>query len=58
MVSKQTHISGSLIDHVYIKKAVMKEFFTDVTVENICFSDHDAVRIAIDKNYVDFHINA
>ena len=58
MVSKQTHISGSLIDHVYIEKAVMKEFFTDVTVGNICFSDHDAVRIAIDKNYVDFHINA
>ena len=57
MVNKPTHISRSLIDHVYIKKALMEEFFTNVTVENICFSDHDAVRITIEKNYLDFHIN-
>ena len=53
IVNKPTHISGSLIDHVYIKKAFMEEFFTNVTVENIHFSDHDAVRIAIHKNYAD-----
>ena len=35
MVNKPTHISGSLTDHVYIKKALMEEFFTNVTVENI-----------------------
>ena len=57
-VNKPTHISGSLIDHVYIKKALMEEFFTNVIVENIYFSDHDAIRIAIHKNYVDFHINS
>ena len=57
MENKPTHISGSLIDHAYIKKALMKEFFTNVTVENNYFSDHDAVRIAIWKNCVDFHIN-
>ena len=57
MVNKPTHISRSLIDHVYIKKALMEEFFTNVTVENIYFSDHDAVRITIEKNYLDFHIN-
>ena len=57
MVNQPTHISGSLIDHFYIKEALMKEFFTDVTVENIYFSDHDAVRTAIYKNYVGFHIN-
>ena len=57
MVNKPTHISGSLINHVYIKKALMEKFFTNVTVENIYFSDHDAVRIAIHKNYVDFHVN-
>ena len=50
MVNKPTHISGPFIDHVYIKKALMKEFFTNVTVENIYFSDHDTVRIAIHKN--------
>ena len=28
--NKPTHISGSLIEHVYIKKALMEEFFTNV----------------------------
>ena len=46
MVNKPTRISGSLIAYVYIKKALMEEFFTNVTVENIYFSDYDAVRIA------------
>ena len=40
---KPSHIFGSLIDHVYIKKAFLEEFFTNVTVENI----YDAVRIVI-----------
>ena len=35
----------------------MVESFRNVTVENIYISDHDAVRIAIEKNSVDFHIN-
>ena len=33
MVNKSRQISGSLIDHAYIKKALM-EFFTNVTAEN------------------------
>ena len=33
----------------------MEEFFNDATVENIYCSDHDALRIAIEKNVVDFH---
>ena len=57
MVNKPTRISGSLIDHVYFKKALMENFFTNVAVENIYFSDHDAVRVAIEKNPIDFHIN-
>ena len=56
MVNKPTHISGLLIDHVYIKKTLMEEFSTSVTVENIYFSDHDALRTVIKKNAVDFHI--
>ena len=32
MVNKPTHISGSLVDHIYIKKDLMEEFFT---AENI-----------------------
>ena len=39
-VNKPTHISEFLIDHDY-----WKHFF----------SGHDAVRIAIHKNYADFH---
>ena len=35
----------------------MKEFITNVTAENIYFSDHNAIRIVIEKNSVDFHIN-
>ena len=55
MVNKPTHISGSLIDHVFIKKDLMEEFFTNATVENIYFSEHDAVRILIEKNAVSFY---
>ena len=58
MVNKPTHISGSLIDHVYIKRALMEEFFNNVTVENIYFSDHDTVRFTIQKKYNDFPINS
>ena len=35
MVNNPTHISGSLTDHVYLKKALMEECFTNVSVENI-----------------------
>ena len=55
MVSIPTHISGSLIDHFHIWKALMVEFLTNATVENIFVSDHDAVGIAIEKNSVDSH---
>ena len=57
MVNKPIHISGCLIDHVYINKALTEELFTNVTVENTCFSDYDAVRIVIHKNHVEFHVN-
>ena len=33
----------------------MKEFFTNAIAEEIYFSDHDALRIAIVKNAVHFH---
>ena len=51
MVNKPTHLSGSLIDHAFIKKAWMEEFFINGTVEKDYFSD---VRIAIKKYCVDF----
>ena len=54
MVNKPPCISGSLIDHVYIKKTLIAEFSIKTTVENIYFSNHDVIRIAIEKNNVDF----
>ena len=48
-------MSGSLLEHVFIKKALMKEFPTDVSVENIYSSDQDALRIMTDTNSIDFH---
>ena len=53
-MNKPTHISGSLIDHVYIEKTLMEEFSANAIVENIYFSDHDAIRIVIEKNNLDF----
>ena len=54
IVNKPRHISGSLKDRVYIKKTLMKEFSANGTVENFYFSNHDAIRIVIEKNNVDF----
>ena len=54
MVNKPPCISGSLIDHVYIKKTLIAEFSIKTTVENIYFSNYDVIRIAIEKNNVDF----
>ena len=55
IVNEPTQVSGSLIDHNYIKKTLMKEFPTNVTVANIYFWDHDVVRIVIEENIIDFH---
>ena len=33
----------------------MEEFSIHATVENIYFSDYDAIRIIIEKNNVDLH---
>ena len=46
-----------MIDHVYFNKALMDKFITNITVENIYFSDQEAVRIIIEKNSLDYHIN-
>lgn len=34
----------------------MEEFSTNVSVENICFIDHDALRTVIEKNIVRFQM--
>ena len=37
-----------------LRKPLMDKFHTTVTVDNICFSNHDTLRIVIEKNNVDF----
>ena len=48
-------MSRSLIDHVCIKETLKEEFSINATVEIIYFSDHNAVKVVIDKNAIDFH---
>ena len=57
IVNEPKHIYGSLIGHVHIKKTLMEEFSIHITVENVYFSDHDALRIVIEKTAFDFHID-
>jgi len=47
IVNEPTHLSGSLIDHVYVKKTLLEEYSFKSSVTNIYFSDHDAVRFQI-----------
>ena len=39
-----------------INKPLMEVFSTNVSIENIYFSEHDALRIVIEKNLVDFQM--
>ena len=55
-VLENKQVSGSLIDLGYVKKTLIEEFSTNATVKNIYFSDHDGVRIIIEKNAVDLLI--
>ena len=45
IVQEPTHISGSIIDHVYIRKIFKNQFNISCLVKNIYFSDPDAVRL-------------
>ena len=52
-----THVSGSLIDHVYIKNTLLKDFAVNVKIQNMYFPDLDAVRIVLNNDKVDFSIS-
>ena len=55
VVDKPTHLRGALLDHVYVKKAVLKQFTVTCSVLNIYFSDHDDIQLEISAEDVDFH---
>ena len=45
IVDKPTFISGSLLDHVYVRQAINANIHTSVI--SVYYSDHDAVRITL-----------
>ena len=42
---------------MFIWRTFIEEFWINVTVENIYFSYHDALKIVIEKNVVEFQIS-
>ena len=50
IVNVPTHLSGSLLDHVYVKETILQEMKLDFTLKNVYFSDHDAVKFKLSKN--------
>ena len=49
VVEKSTNLGGALLDHVYMKKAVLKQFTVRCSVLDIYFSDHDAIQLEISE---------
>ena len=48
IVDEATHISGSLIDHVYIRKSLLHHTVLEkVVVCNMSFTDHDVIKFKI-----------
>ena len=54
-VDNPTHISRSSMDHIYIKKSLIEVLAVMQLLKTFNFLDHDAARIMIEKNAVDFH---
>ena len=42
-----THLTGSLIDHVYLSNATLDKCQATATTKNIYFSDHGAVHLEL-----------
>ena len=57
LVEFPTHIRGSTLDHVYVKKSFLEDYKVEIVVLNTYFSDHDAVRVKISKKNIDFMIS-
>ena len=47
IVNVPTHLSGSLLDHVYVKETMLQDMNLEVTLKNVYFSDHDAVKFKL-----------
>ena len=47
IVKEPTHLSGSLIDHVYIHQDLLGIVNAEVKNFDVYFSDHDAIQISL-----------
>ena len=47
VVRDPTHLSGSLIDHVYLSNATLDKLHVTAKIKNIYFSDHDTVNLEL-----------
>ena len=52
-----THIAGTSLDHVYVKKSFLEDYKVEIVVLNTYFSDHDNVRVKISEKDIDFMIS-
>ena len=56
LVKFSTHIAGSTLAHVYVKKSFLECYEVEIVVLNTYFSGHDTVRVKISKKDIDFMI--
>ena len=57
VVHEETQISRSQIDQVCINKGLLEEFHENDIVQNLYFSNYDAVRIVFHQNKLDFSVS-
>ena len=54
VVDEPTHLSGSLLDHVYVRKDFMQELIgIECIIKCVFFSDHDAVKFQLNFSSTD-----
>ena len=52
LVNEATHISGFLLDHVYVNNEILQKFSVDKTkIVIIYFSDHAVVKFRLQNHY-------
>ena len=51
VIKELTHLSGSLIDHVYIDKDLLGNVNAEVKNFDVYFSDHDVIQISLTDKY-------
>ena len=49
LVVEPTHIAGSTLDHIYIKKTMKTYYNVQINTHHTFFSDHAAVKIFLGK---------